>query len=207
MFSTFSKKLWFILFFTLLDCLRNETWGPITQYHFTGWPDYGVPDSCKSVLDLLEHVRSKLEGADGNLVVLISIIRVRRFLVLKKEKILIREFVQGSTNVLVHCSAGVGRTGTFIGLYKLLTKIDTEEAEETIDVFNEVFKLREDRCLMVNSFFFCCSDCCCSCCCCCCYWGCGCCYWGCGCYFVVFIAVFLFRAVLLVAIVIISKVW
>ena len=29
--------------------------------------------------------------------------------------------------LLVHCSAGVGRTGTFIGLYKLIHDLNNEE--------------------------------------------------------------------------------
>ena len=54
------------------------------------------------------------------------------------------------SKILVHCSAGVGRTGTFMGLYKLMTKIDAGLCSRKIDVFNEVFRLRQDRCLMVT---------------------------------------------------------
>jgi len=54
------------------------------------------------------------------------------------------------TNVIVHCSAGVGRTGTFIALYKLMEKIDEGIIRDTIDIYNEVFQLRQDRCFMVS---------------------------------------------------------
>ena len=59
-------------------------------------------------------------------------------------------YVSGTPNVLVHYSAGVGRTGTFIALYRLMAKVDEGQASESIDIFNEVFKLREDRCSMVS---------------------------------------------------------
>jgi protein tyrosine phosphatase len=52
--------------------------------------------------------------------------------------------------VVVHCSAGVGRTGTFIALFRLSAMVESGLCAETVDVFNEVFQLRADRCKMVS---------------------------------------------------------
>ncbi|KAL1414208.1 hypothetical protein MTO96_007684 [Rhipicephalus appendiculatus] len=50
--------------------------------------------------------------------------------------------------ILVHCSAGVGRTGTFIALDMCLQKI---EVDEEIDIFHLVLDLRECRRCMVQN--------------------------------------------------------
>jgi protein tyrosine phosphatase len=55
--------------------------------------------------------------------------------------------------ILVHCSAGVGRTGTFIAIYqiiKCLEKIKLLNKEPILNVFNVVRKLREQRYSMVT---------------------------------------------------------
>ena len=50
--------------------------------------------------------------------------------------------------LLVHCSAGVGRTGTFIVLDSMLEKMKTED---TLNIYDFVKQLREQRVLMVQS--------------------------------------------------------
>ena len=43
--------------------------------------------------------------------------------------------------LLVHCSAGVGRTGTFIGFYKLITDIINKKVKK-LSVFETVLEMR-----------------------------------------------------------------
>ena len=50
--------------------------------------------------------------------------------------------------MIVHCSAGVGRSGTFITIQSMLKMI---EAEKKIDVFVFVRNMRYRRCLMVQT--------------------------------------------------------
>ena len=50
--------------------------------------------------------------------------------------------------LLVHCSAGVGRTGTFVALDILL---DALASKRPIDVFDVVAGMRKKRMLMVQT--------------------------------------------------------
>ncbi|XP_029110510.1 receptor-type tyrosine-protein phosphatase C-like isoform X3 [Scleropages formosus] len=49
--------------------------------------------------------------------------------------------------IVVHCSAGVGRTGTYIGIDAMMEGL---EAEGRMDIYGYVVKLRRQRCLMVQ---------------------------------------------------------
>ena len=46
--------------------------------------------------------------------------------------------------LLVHCSAGVGRTGTFICVDQIINNIDTSPCSD-VDIFHTVYKLRRQR--------------------------------------------------------------
>uniref|UniRef100_A0A3Q3VX91 protein-tyrosine-phosphatase n=1 Tax=Mola mola TaxID=94237 RepID=A0A3Q3VX91_MOLML len=90
----------------------------LRHFHYTVWPDHGVPESPQS---LIQFVRT------------------------------VRDYVDRSPNTgptVVHCSAGVGRTGTFIALDRVLQQLDSKG---TIDLYGCVFDLRLHRQHMVQT--------------------------------------------------------
>uniref|UniRef100_A0A8C3NZ58 Receptor-type tyrosine-protein phosphatase eta n=1 Tax=Cyanoderma ruficeps TaxID=181631 RepID=A0A8C3NZ58_9PASS len=90
----------------------------VRQFHFTSWPDHGVPETT----DLLINFRH-----------------------------LVHEYTSQNpvdSPTLVHCSAGVGRTGTFIAIDRLIQQM---EMENTVDVYGVVYDLRMHRPLMVQT--------------------------------------------------------
>ena len=89
----------------------------VTHFHYTAWPDHGVPSDATSLINFIKRVR---------------------------------EAQPHSTEVplLVHCSAGVGRTGTFIAIDIEMQRI---EAEGVVDVYGCLKKLRTHRILMVQT--------------------------------------------------------
>uniref|UniRef100_A0A286XHA0 Receptor-type tyrosine-protein phosphatase eta n=1 Tax=Cavia porcellus TaxID=10141 RepID=A0A286XHA0_CAVPO len=108
---------WTIRDFTVKNVQTSDS-HRLRQFHFTSWPDHGVPDTT----DLLINFRY-----------------------------LVRDYMKQSppeSPILVHCSAGVGRTGTFIAIDRLIYQI---ENENTVDVYGIVYDLRMHRPLMVQT--------------------------------------------------------
>lgn len=99
-----------------VQCDQEKTERIVTQFHFTVWPDHGVPEHPTSLLQFVRRVMTA--NADSE------------------------------PPILVHCSAGVGRTGTFITLYTQLQRI---QAENNVDIFNFVRSMRYNRCSMVQT--------------------------------------------------------
>ena len=89
----------------------------VTQFHFTGWPDHGVPQNGVVLINFIKRVRTIHPYSDG-------------------------------CPLLVHCSAGVGRTGAFIVLDSMLERMKTEG---NLNIFEFLEQLRAQRALMVQT--------------------------------------------------------
>ncbi|KAM9336637.1 receptor-type tyrosine-protein phosphatase H-like [Symphorus nematophorus] len=90
----------------------------VKHFHFTAWPDHGVPQGTEVLIQFRELVRQHIqrEGA--------------------------------GVPTVVHCSAGVGRTGTIIALDVLLQQLENEKA---VDINSFVHKMRLSRPHMVQT--------------------------------------------------------
>ncbi|NXO02993.1 PTPRJ phosphatase, partial [Rhinopomastus cyanomelas] len=108
---------WTIRDFTVEKSNTSES-HTVRQFHFTSWPDHGVPETTDLLINFrhLVHMYSSQNPIDSP--------------------------------TLVHCSAGVGRTGTFIAIDRLIQQI---EMENTVDVYGVVYDLRMHRPLMVQT--------------------------------------------------------
>jgi protein tyrosine phosphatase len=108
-----------------LKSKANSSEKIITQIHYKGWPDHGVPDIRKEFNSFLYMIQKVDE-------------------------------LKGNGPVVTHCSAGVGRTGTFISIYilyqEIMAQIKNEQSKEIkFSVFNMVRKLKEMRLHMVQN--------------------------------------------------------
>ncbi|KAK2820301.1 hypothetical protein Q5P01_023260 [Channa striata] len=90
----------------------------VKHFHFTAWPDHGVPQSTGVLIQFRQLVRRHIE----------------------------REGTGAPT--VVHCSAGVGRTGTIIALDVLLQELDKKGA---VGINAFVHKMRLSRPHMVQT--------------------------------------------------------
>lgn len=94
----------------------------MTQIHFTGWPDHGIPNTQDSVDDFEKMLNYFIEWN------------------LKSAK---------DHRAIVHCSAGIGRTGTTITLTHVIIKLCAQRnagiKDPFFSIFHTVRRIREHR--------------------------------------------------------------
>ncbi|XP_048871237.1 receptor-type tyrosine-protein phosphatase H-like isoform X3 [Brienomyrus brachyistius] len=90
----------------------------VKHFHFTAWPDHGVPSGTSALMEFRGIVRHHVESCCS------------------------------LAPMVVHCSAGVGRTGTLIALDVALQQLEMERA---VGLAAFVRKMRLNRPLMVQT--------------------------------------------------------
>lgn len=88
----------------------------IRHFHFTTWPDFGVPSPPQTLVRFVRAFRERV-GPEQR-------------------------------PIVVHCSAGVGRSGTFIALDRILQLMKTSDK---VDIFGIVWQMRKERVWMVQT--------------------------------------------------------
>uniref|UniRef100_A0A0R3S234 Protein-tyrosine-phosphatase n=1 Tax=Elaeophora elaphi TaxID=1147741 RepID=A0A0R3S234_9BILA len=90
----------------------------VKHLHYMAWPDFGVPEYAAGLVHFVRLFRARLPPSPNN------------------------------KPTIVHCSAGVGRSGTFIALDRLIQCV---AKNLPLDVFGIVYEMRLDRCHMVQN--------------------------------------------------------
>src|SRR5271170_839412 len=96
----------------------------IVQLHYEGWPDFGTPAEAATIVSLVRLLRDVIASCG------------------KPEL----------APVLVHCSAGCGRTGTFCAVDSVIYAVDSGmgDGEEDL-IYRKVLALREQRMSLVQT--------------------------------------------------------
>jgi protein tyrosine phosphatase len=114
----------------------------IIQLHYEGWPDFGTPAEAKTIVQLV-CVLSDLANPKGS----------------PTPRGTLR-----NAPVVVHCSAGCGRTGTFCTVDSIIDHLSVrmiEREDEEDLVFRSVSEMREQRMSLVQTLrqYVLCYDC------------------------------------------------
>uniref|UniRef100_A0A8C1GA81 Tyrosine-protein phosphatase non-receptor type n=1 Tax=Cyprinus carpio TaxID=7962 RepID=A0A8C1GA81_CYPCA len=100
---------------------RREPPRCIWHYQYLSWPDHGVPNEPGGVLSFLEQV-NRTQSA-----------------------------IPESGPIVVHCSAGIGRTGTIIVIDILIDIINRQGLDCDIDIPKTIQRVRQQRSGMVQT--------------------------------------------------------
>ncbi|KAI9515368.1 Tyrosine-protein phosphatase non-receptor type 6 [Dissostichus eleginoides] len=93
----------------------------IWHYQYMSWPDHGVPQEPGGVLSFLGQVNSKQEAYPD------------------------------AGPMIIHCSAGIGRTGTIVVIDMILVTIDSIGLDCDLDIPKYIQMVREQRSGMVQT--------------------------------------------------------
>ncbi|KAK3597121.1 hypothetical protein CHS0354_021230 [Potamilus streckersoni] len=118
--NDFWRMLWqydvenIVMLTGLVEGGKNKQSAMLTHFHYTAWPDKGVPKAASSIVQFWNRVNK----------------------------------MPTKQPIVVHCSAGIGRTGTYIALDYLVSQ---GKAEGHVNVLACVSNLRRQRVNMVQT--------------------------------------------------------
>ncbi|XP_027890511.1 receptor-type tyrosine-protein phosphatase eta-like [Xiphophorus couchianus] len=115
--SELKEQNWTLRQFTVKQKRSSEE-RSVKHFHFTVWPDRGVPQGTEVLIQFRRIVRQDIES-DGS-----------------------------ESPTVVHCSDGVGRTGTFIALDFLLQQLEKQQA---VGIKDFLHRMRRHRSHMVQT--------------------------------------------------------
>ncbi|XP_076806314.1 receptor-type tyrosine-protein phosphatase H-like isoform X2 [Clavelina lepadiformis] len=100
---------------------RNRSERKLKQFHFTSWDndDEFERKNIQALIRFIAEVRKEVDASES------------------------------SSPIVVHCSNGSGRSGTFIALDRLLQEM---QEKSSVNIFETVQQLRQDRMAMVENF-------------------------------------------------------
>lgn len=106
----------------MLELTKGNETRKLDHYWYNTWPDHGVPSNAAGEMD------------PTNCLNLVRLIRQER---------------RGHNDqpIVVHCSAGIGRTGTFIAIDHAISAI---LAREEVNLLDTIDQIREDRMGMIQ---------------------------------------------------------
>ncbi|XP_063074342.1 tyrosine-protein phosphatase non-receptor type 9 isoform X2 [Engraulis encrasicolus] len=121
-----------------LELYNNQTGETrdVAHYLYLSWPDFGVPKSASAMLDFRAQVKERQEAGIQALGPHWT-------------------GPPGGPPIVVHCSAGIGRTGTFCTLDICLSRL---EDIGTVDVEQTVRRMRTQRAYSIQTwdqYYFC----------------------------------------------------
>ncbi|NWV00092.1 PTN6 phosphatase, partial [Upupa epops] len=93
----------------------------VWHYQYLSWPDHGVPSEPGGVLSFLDQINQKQES------------------------------IPDAGPIVVHCSAGIGRTGTIIVIDMIVETISTKGLDCDIDIQKTIQMVRAQRSGMVQT--------------------------------------------------------
>jgi protein tyrosine phosphatase len=100
LFANFHLQRFFFSFVLLFLIIQNGEKRVITQFHFLAWPDHGVPDESAPLLEMMLSVNKLHEESSSK------------------------------SPIVVHCSAGIGRTGTYVIVSTIVELINASVKEK-----------------------------------------------------------------------------